>query len=454
MEEAKKPAAKGILMTEGPIARQILAFTLPLLLGNVFQQLYNTVDSVVVGNFVGQEALATVGSSSSMIGMIVSLFMGIGVGASVIISQYYGAGNLKKMENAIYTAIAFGIAAGVLLTVIGIVVSPVILRWMKTPETVMEGSVIFLRIYFLGSLPSMLYNIGSSIFHAFGDSKKPLLYLIIASIVNILLDLLFVAVFRWGIAGAGYATVLSQTISAVLTYMTLTGKRSIYRLELKRIRFYREELRLIIRLGIPSGLQNSIISFSNVIVQSNINSFGDVAMAGCGAYGKIEGFALMPSGSFTMALSTFVSQNIGARKLERAKKGAGTGLLLSMGIVQLTGIMIYFCAPYLIRLFNSEPEVVSYGTLMARSVSMGYFMLAFSHGMGGVLRGAGLSRDSMVIMITFWCGLRVAWILTAVRFFGDIRIVFWAYPITWACSFVIFLWYFFRKDWLGHQIIE
>lgn len=300
----------------------------------------------------------------------------------------------------------------------------------------------------------MLYNIGSSIFHAFGDSKKPLLYLIIASIVNILLDLLFVAVFRWGIAGAGYATVLSQTISAVLTYMTLTGKRSIYRLELKRIRFYREELRLIIRLGIPSGLQNSIISFSNVIVQSNINSFGDVAMAGCGAYGKIEGFALMPSGSFTMALSTFVSQNIGARKLERAKKGAGTGLLLSMGIVQLTGIMIYFCAPYLIRLFNSEPEVVSYGTLMARSVSMGYFMLAFSHGMGGVLRGAGLSRDSMVIMITFWCGLRVAWILTAVRFFGDIRIVFWAYPITWACSFVIFLWYFFRKDWLGHQIIE
>lgn len=342
MEEAKKPAAKGILMTEGPIARQILAFTLPLLLGNVFQQLYNTVDSVVVGNFVGKEALATVGSSSSMIGMIVSLFMGIGVGASVIISQYYGAGNLKKMENAIYTAIAFGIAAGVLLTVIGIVVSPVILRWMKTPETVMEGSVIFLRIYFLGSLPSMLYNIGSSIFHAFGDSKKPLLYLIIASIVNILLDLLFVAVFRWGIAGAGYATVLSQTISAVLTYMTLTGKRSIYRLELKRIRFYREELRLIIRLGIPSGLQNSIISFSNVIVQSNINSFGDVAMAGCGAYGKIEGFALMPSGSFTMALSTFVSQNIGARKLERAKKGAGTGLLLSMGIVQLTGIMIYF----------------------------------------------------------------------------------------------------------------
>lgn len=233
MEEAKKPAAKGILMTEGPIARQILAFTLPLLLGNVFQQLYNTVDSVVVGNFVGKEALATVGSSSSMIGMIVSLFMGIGVGASVIISQYYGAGNLKKMENAIYTAIAFGIAAGVLLTVIGIVVSPVILRWMKTPETVMEGSVIFLRIYFLGSLPSMLYNIGSSIFHAFGDSKKPLLYLIIASIVNILLDLLFVAVFRWGIAGAGYATVLSQTISAVLTYMTLTGKRSIYRLELK-----------------------------------------------------------------------------------------------------------------------------------------------------------------------------------------------------------------------------
>ena len=396
MEEAKKPAAKGILMTEGPIARQILAFTLPLLLGNVFQQLYNTVDSVVVGNFVGKEALATVGSSSSMIGMIVSLFMGIGVGASVIISQYYGAGNLKKMENAIYTAIAFGIAAGVLLTVIGIVVSPVILRWMKTPETVMEGSVIFLRIYFLGSLPSMLYNIGSSIFHAFGDSKKPLLYLIIASIVNILLDLLFVAVFRWGIAGAGYATVLSQTISAVLTYMTLTGKRSIYRLELKRIRFYREELRLIIRLGIPSGLQNSIISFSNVIVQSNINSFGDVAMAGCGAYGKIEGFALMPSGSFTMALSTFVSQNIGARKLERAKKGAGTGLLLSMGIVQLTGIMIYFCAPYLIRLFNSEPEVVSYGTLMARSVSMGYFMLAFSHGMGGVLRGAGLSRDSKV----------------------------------------------------------
>ena len=258
------------------------------------------------------------------------------------------------MENAIYTAIAFGIAAGILLTIIGIVISPLILRWMKTPEAVMGGSVIFLRIYFLGSLPSMLYNIGSSIFHALGDSRKPLLYLITASIINIVLDLLFVAVFRWGIAGAGYATVFSQTVSAVLTYMTLTGKRSIYQLELKRVRFHREELWRIVRLGIPSGLQNSIISFFNVIVQSNINSFGDIAMAGCGAYGKIEGFALMPSGSFTMALSTFVSQNIGARKFERARKGAGMGLLMSMGIVQLTGILIYFCAPYLIRLFNSE----------------------------------------------------------------------------------------------------
>lgn len=354
MGEERKTTVKGLLMTEGPIARQLLAFTFPLLLGNVFQQLYNTVDSVVVGNFVGKEALATVGSSSSMIGMIVSLLMGIGVGASVIISQYYGAGKLKKMENAIYTAIAFGIAAGILLTIIGIVISPLILRWMKTPEAVMGGSVIFLRIYFLGSLPSMLYNIGSSIFHALGDSRKPLLYLITASIINIVLDLLFVAVFRWGIAGAGYATVFSQTVSAVLTYMTLTGKRSIYQLELKRVRFHREELWLIVRLGIPSGLQNSIISFFNVIVQSNINSFGDIAMVGCGAYGKIEGFALMPSGSFTMALSTFVSQNIGARKFERARKGAGMGLLMSMGIVQLTGILIYFCAPYLIRLFNSE----------------------------------------------------------------------------------------------------
>lgn len=414
----KKPAAKGILMTEGPIARQILAFTLPLLLGNVFQQLYNTVDSVVVGNFVGKEALATVGSSSSMIGMIVSLFMGIGVGASVIISQYYGAGNLKKMENAIYTAIAFGIAAGVLLTVIGIVVSPVILRWMKTPETVMEGSVIFLRIYFLGSLPSMLYNIGSSIFHAFGDSKKPLLYLIIASIVNILLDLLFVAVFRWGDCRRGICH-RAFTDNKCGAYLHDADRKKEH---LPAGTETDSFLQGRAAADYQAGNTKRPAEFHYFFFQCYCTVQHKFLWRRCHGrlrrLWKIEGFALMPSGSFTMALSTFVSQNIGARKLERAKKGAGTGLLLSMGIVQLTGIMIYFCAPYLIRLFNSEPEVVSYGTLMARSVSMGYFMLAFSHGMGGVLRGAGLSRDSMVIMITFWCGLRVAWILTAVRFSG------------------------------------
>ena len=448
MEEAKKPAAKGILMTEGPIARQILAFTLPLLLGNVFQQLYNTVDSVVVGNFVGKEALATVGSSSSMIGMIVSLFMGIGVGASVIISQYYGAGNLKKMENAIYTAIAFGIAAGVLLTVIGIVVSPVILRWMKTPETVMEGSVIFLRIYFLGSLPSMLYNIGSSIFHAFGDSKKPLLYLIIASIVNILLDLLFVAVFRWGIAGAGYATVLSQTISAVLTYMTLTGKRSIYRLELKRIRFYREELRLIIRLGIPSGLQNSIISFSNVIVQSNINSFGDDAMAGCGAYSKIEGFGFLPITCFAMSMTTFISQNLGAKKYDRSKKGARFGILCSITMAELVGVLIYAFAPVLIAAFNNDPEVIAYGTTQARTVTLFYFLLAFSHCVAGILRGAGKATIPMLVMMCCWCIIRITYISIVVKIIPVINVIFWAYPLTWTLSSIIFLIYFLKADWI------
>ena len=448
MEEAKKPAAKGILMTEGPIARKILAFTLPLLLGNFFQQLYNTVDSVVFGNFVGKEALATVGSSSSMIGMIVSLFMGIGVGASVIISQYYGAGNLKKMENAIYTAIAFGIAAGVLLTVIGIVVSPVILRWMKTPETVMEGSVIFLRIYFLGSLPSMLYNIGSSIFHAFGDSKKPLLYLIIASIVNILLDLLFVAVFRWGIAGAGYATVLSQTISAVLTYMTLTGKRSIYRLELKRIRFYREELRLIIRLGIPSGLQNSIISFSNVIVQSNINSFGDVAMAGCGAYSKIEGFGFLPITCFAMSMTTFISQNLGAKKYDRAKKGARFGILCSITMAELVGVLIYAFAPVLIAAFNNDPEVIAYGTTQARTVTLFYFLLAFSHCVAGILRGAGKATIPMLVMMCCWCIIRITYISIVVKIIPVINVIFWAYPLTWTLSSIIFLIYFLKADWI------
>ena len=445
MSEAKEARLD---LTKGPIGRQIVQFTVPLLLGNIFQQFYNAADTVIVGRFVGKEALAAVGSSGSLINLLVSILMGIAVGAGVVVARYYGARQYQEMRDTIHTTIAFGLIAGVVMSVLGVLITPVILRWMQTPESVLDSSVLYFRIYFAGVLTTVMYNIGSGIYRALGDSKRPVYFLIIATLINVVLDLLFVAVFHMGIAGAAIATVISQAVSMVLVFYTMMREDTVYRVSWREIRIHRRFLRQIIAIGLPSGIQNGIVSLSNVVVQSNINSFGDVAMAGCGAYNKLDGFALLPAGSFSLALSTFVSQNIGAKQYDRAKKGAAFGLIAAMVISELAGVFIYFTAPQLVGFFNDDPEVIRYGVLMARNIVFAYALVAYSNAMAGVLRGAGLSRVPMFVMVGCWCVLRVIWIQIMVPLPQDIRVLFWSYPITWTVSVTILTIYFFKVDWL------
>ena len=435
-------------MTEGPIWRRLVAFAIPLFLGNLFQQLYNTADSLIVGNFLGSNALAAVSSSGNLIFLMVGFFNGIAVGAGVVVAKYYGAKKYDAVQRVIHTIAALGILCGIALTFIGILAAPQILVLMGTPDNVLPNSVVYFRVYFSGSLAFVMYNFLVGILQSVGDSRHPLIYLIISSMVNVVLYLLFVAVFHMGVGSAAFATVISQFISAVLCLRQLMKSPAEYRLSLRKIRIDRVMLGQIISNGLPSGIQNSIISLANVVVQSNINKFGEMAMAGCGSYAKIEGFGFLPITCFAMALTTFISQNLGAREYDRAKKGAVFGVACSLTIAELVGIAIYLLAPVLISGFNSDPQVISYGVAQARTVTLFYFLLAFSHCMAGILRGAGKSTVPMFVMLICWCVIRVTYITVTVHFIPNIRVIFWAYPITWTLSSITFLIYFLKSDWL------
>ena len=435
-------------LTEGPIWKGILLFAMPILLGNIFQQFYNTFDSWCVGNFIGENALAAVSSSGSLIFMLVGFFNGVAMGAGVIIARYYGARDFAAMRRAIHTDVAFGLAAGVALSIIGVVFSPTILRWMGTPEEVMPQSVSYFRFYFCGAVFTVMYNIFVGILHALGDSRHPLIYLMVSTVVNIVLDLLFVAVLHMGVGAAALATTISQGISAVLCCIRLMKVEKDYRLVPGEIRFHMESLRNIIRFGLPSGVQNSVIALANLVVQSNINAFGREAMAGCGAYSKLEGFAFLPVTCFTMALSTFVGQNLGAGKYDRVKKGAAFGICCCMLLAELVGLVFYFFAPGLIGFFNDGPVVVDFGSRHMRTICLFYCLLAFSHCMAAILRGAGKATVPMVTMLVCWCLIRVTYITVAVRIVNELTTVSLAYPITWVCSSIVFLTYFLKVDWM------
>ena len=435
-------------LTEGPIWKAILLFAMPILLGNIFQQFYNTFDSWCVGNYIGENALAAVSSSGSLIFMLVGFFNGVAMGAGVIIARYYGARDFAAMRRAIHTDVAFGLAAGVALSIIGVVFSPTILRWMGTPEEVMPQSVSYFRFYFCGAVFTVMYNIFVGILHALGDSRHPLIYLMISTVVNIVLDLLFVAVLHMGVGSAALATTISQGISAVLCCIRLMKVEKDYRLVPGEIRFHMESLRNIIRFGLPSGVQNSVIALANLVVQSNINAFGREAMAGCGAYSKLEGFAFLPVTCFTMALSTFVGQNLGAGKYDRVKKGAAFGICCCMLLAELVGLVFYFFAPGLIGFFNDGPVVVDFGSRHMRTICLFYCLLAFSHCMAAILRGAGKATVPMVTMLVCWCLIRVTYITVAVRIVNELTTVSLAYPITWVCSSIVFLTYFLKVDWM------
>ena len=439
-------------MTSGSIWKRMILFALPLMLGNLFQQMYNTVDSLIVGRFVGSSALAAVSSSGSLIGMLIGLLSGISSGAGVIVARHFGAGDREGLHRTVHTIVAFGLAAGVVMTAVGVLLSPQILMWMGTPESVMAESVTYLRIYFCGSLAVMMYNVFVGILQAVGDGRHPLYYLIASSVVNLGLDLLFIQAFDAGVGGAALATVISQVVSALLCLIQLMRTKEDYRLELRSIRFERDILGQIVRVGLPSGVQISIIAFANVIVQSNVNAFGEMAMAGYGAYAKIEGFGFLPINSFTLALTTFVGQNLGAMQHERTRKGARFGILMTVTLAEAIGVLVFLFAPQLIALFDPTPEVVAFGVGKARTAALFYCLLAYAHSMAAVLRGAGKAVIPMAIMIAIWCGVRVAFLSITIPLTHSIQMVYWVYPITWGISCVLFFLYYKKADWMNVRL--
>lgn len=445
---------KKLLMTEGVIWKLLLRFAFPLFLGGLFQQLYNTVDSWVVGKYCGDNALAAVSSSGSLCFLLVGFFQGVFMGGSVLISNRYGARDHEGVDKTIHTMVFFSIIMGILMTFIGIISTPVILRLMGTPENVMENSVLYFQIYCAGLLALVLYNTANGIFQALGDSRHPLYYLIVSSLVNVILDFLFVAGFDWGVAGAAFATVLGQLLSAILAFAHLMSGKFIVKIHLKRIKPNKNILGNVLRLGIPSGVQNSVIAIANVVVQGNINVFGDYAMAGCGSYSKVEGFVFLPIMSLTMAITTFISQNLGAGNLKRAKKGAKSGVLMTVIFAEMIGVAFFAFAPDLIGLFSSTPEVLEYGIRQARVETLFYCLLSFSHACAAVLRGAGRTVAPMSVMLSVWCVLRIIYITGMVRLIPDITVLFTAYPVTWGISSVCFLAILLRKDWTKSKILK
>lgn len=436
------------LMTSGPIWKRLVAFAIPLFWGNLFQQFYNTADSVIVGNFLGNNALAAVSSSGNLIFLLVGFFNGIAIGAGVVTGKYFGAGDMNNLKKSIHTTVIFGFICGIVLTIAGIVAAPKILVLMGTPAEVLPESLSYFQVYFTGSLAFVMYNFFVGILQAMGDSKHPLIFLIISSITNIVLDLFFVGVLGFGVWSAAFATVISQFLSAILCMYQLMRGNGVFRLVLKEIRPDGRMLRQIVVNGVPAGVQNSIISVANVFVQANINTFGATAVAGCGSYSKIEGFGFLPVTCFALALTTFISQNLGAREYERAKKGAVFGAVCSLTMAEVVGLLINFFSPVLMRAFGGGEDAIQYGIAWAGISTWFYFLLAFSHCMAGILRGAGKSTVPMFVMMICWCIIRVSYISIMVQFIPDIKVIFWAYPLTWALSSAVFLIYFLKSDWI------
>lgn len=434
-------------LTKGNSFKVIVAFAIPLFLSNLFQQLYNSVDSLIVGNVLGKNALAAVASSGNLLFFFNSFFIGTSMGAGVLISKTFGERNYERMRRAIHTDIALGLVMGAILTVLGYFMAPVVLRLMKTDPDVLPNSIRYFQCYFLGAIGFVMYNIINGILNALGNSKRSLLYLVFSSTLNILLDLLFVGVFKWGVGSAAIATCISQITSAILAFNFLIKKDTIYQVKLNEIRFDKSCLKLIIKYGLPSGVQNSVIALANVFVQSNINTFGGDAMAGCGTYSKVEGFAFLPVNSFTMALSTFVGQNLGAKEYTRAKRGSVFGILSSMALAEMVGFMMFMFMPVIARLFSDDSNVIYYASLQAKVDCLFYFLLAFSHSIAAILRGAGKAFIPMIIMLSIWCVFRVIYIRVALNINPKISTLFTAYPITWLISSVIYLFLFMFSKW-------
>ena len=430
------------LMIEGSIWKKILLFSIPLILGNLLQQMYNTVDSVIVGNYVGSNALAAVGSSSFLISLLIAFSMGASTGAGIVISQYLGEKNGKGVHISVHTALAISIILGVILSVIGVVFSPQILTLMGTPKEVMNDSVVYLKIYSGGLVFSIIYNMATGILNAAGNSKRPLIYLGVASILNVILDLLFIGKMNMGVAGAAIATNISQIVSSILILYFLVKVPESYQVNLKKIKINKNIAYKIIKLGLPAGIQNTVISFSNVLVQSSVNTFGAKAMAGFGAYMKIDGFNVLPVMSFSMAMTTFAGQNYGAGKIERIKKG--TKITIIMGIIYaiFTGVILLYFSHSFMEFFTKDKEVINYGIGAMRYFCPFYFLLNFIQTPAGTLRGVGKTFPPMVILLISLCFFRILWLQFIMPFFNSIEGIYVLYPISWCFGTTLMLVYY------------
>lgn len=418
-------------MTEGNIWKQILLFSVPLVLGNLLQELYNTVDSVIVGNYVGSYGLAAVSAGTALINLFIAFSQGSAVGAGVLIAQYLGAEDQKATHSAVHTSLAVSVVLGAVLSVLAFLFGGKILIWMNTPESVLGEASIYLRIYGIGILFNIVYNMAAAIINAAGNAKKSLEYLGVASVLNIILDLILIAGIGLGAAGAAIATTISQLVSCVLALFYLMRSKEIYRVEVKKIRIQKGMLFRIIALGLPTGIQNMLTSFSNVIVQSGVNGFGAGAMAGFGAYMKIDGFNIMPIRSFTMAITTFAGQNYGAGKGERVKKGMWITLAIGVIYTAITAVLLLTFSGEMIGLFTKDQEVITYGVLAMRYLCPFYAVLSVMHILAGLARGLGKTLPPMLILITAMCGLRVLWIQMVLPHWPSMDTLCIVYPVSW-----------------------
>ena len=433
-------------MTSGSIVKQILLFSLPLMLGNIFQMLYNTVDVIVVGNFVGKEALAAVGSTTMIINMLVFFFNGFSVGAGVVIGQRFGARDMDRLHAAVETTMAMTFVFCVLFTIIGVFGVKPMLRMMATPDDVFDDAVTYLTIYFMGIAGLLVYNMGSGILRAVGDTTRPLMFLILTSVLNTLLDLLFVIAFKMGIAGVAWATIISQFISAILTLLLLTRTKDIYRLIWKDLRIDGHVLRRIFSVGLPAGIQSVITAFSNVFVQSYVNFFGSSCMAGWSTYNKLDIFIMLPMQSMAMAATTFVSQNIGAKQEERANAGTRTTILMTLTVTAVIASGLFLFAAPATRLFTKDGSVIEYSAMFLRTNV--FFLLAncVNHVLAGALRGRGDSQGPMIVMLTAFVGIRQVYLFVVTRFVANTaRLVGFGYPVGWVSCCVLELLYFYFR---------
>lgn len=439
MESSKNKSKR---MTEGSIFKCLLYFALPLMIGNFFQQLYNTVDSIIVGNFVGKEALAAIGSVDSIINTYIGFFVGLSAGAGVVISQYYGATDDNNVHKAVHSTIAITILMAIGTTIISLFTTDIFLAISKVPEDVWPEAKKYLDIYFLGLIGLLLYNMGSGILRAVGDSKHPLYFLIFSAVTNTILDIIFVAVFKLGVSGAAYATIIAQGLSAILVLYTLMKTNDCYKIVINKIRLYPALVKQIFRIGLPTALQMMITAFSNVFVQSYINSFGSAAMAGYSSYNKIDKFCLLPLQSIGLAITTFMGQNIGAGDKERAIKGVkiATWMNVITSIVLLSILWIF--APYLLLIFCKDAEVLNYGIIFLRTMSPFFLCIAYNQIHNGALKGAGNTKIPMIIMMSCFIVFRQIYLFIVSKVYNHLILIALGYPLGWLlCTIILSIYY-------------